>query len=840
MMIIEESSLPEPPIGKFERAYGLFQDGPTMHDVERLRVFAYRPDSKSEESVRRWRLSAVRNFEIGCAMASFEDRVLTATHWGTYYVSRHAGRLSKVEPWEGDPNPSPIGESLVSAVQGPLRIRRPAIRQGWLRHGPRKSLNARGAEAFVEVPWDEALDIAARELDRVRRTFGNQAIYGGSYGWASAGRFHHAQSQLHRFLNTMGGYTASTQTYSWAAGEIILPHVIGSTDGLIGNHSTWDTIVEHSGLIVAFGGLPLRNAQVQAGGLGKHQVKGQLLAAQERGARFVSISPLKDDLTSEVDFEWLWLRPNTDVPVMLALAYILISEGRYDTSFVRSHCVGFDAFKDYALGASDGLPKSPEWAAEISGIEASRLRSLAEDMISSRTMIMVNWAIQRADHGEQPYWMAVALAALLGQIGLPGGGFGFGYGSSNGGGRPDLGFKWAVLPQGKNPIRPQIPVARISDLLLDPGAEYDFNGRREVYPDIRLVYWAGGNPFHHHQDLNRLVAAWQQPETVIVNEHYWNPLAKHADIVLPACTTLERNDFAVAAREDLVVAMKQVIEREGESRSDFEILRGIAGRLGLKEKFDEGKDEMEWVRTIYDGCRAVAGNHAMTMPEFDEFWERGYTMIDRRIQSAVLLSDFRHDPERSPLATPSGKIEIFSEKIASFGYGDCGGLPRWYEPLEWLGSQKAARFPIHLLSCQPGSKLHSQYDHGKISLDEKVSGRAPIRISRQDANRRDIRDGDIVRVFNDRGACLAGARIDEDLKPGIAVLATGAWYDPLHSTEGGSLDKHGNPNVLTADKGASKLTQAPIPNSTLVEVEPHGGDVPAISAFDPPGFAERD
>jgi biotin/methionine sulfoxide reductase len=436
--------------------------------------------------------------------------------------------------------------------------------------------------------------------------------------------------------------------------------------------------------------------------------------------------------------------------------------------------------------------------------------------------------------------MAIALASLLGQIGLPGGGFGFGYGASNGGGRPDLGFKWAVLPQGKNPIRPQIPVARISDLLLDPGTEFDFNGQREVYPDIRLVYWVGGNPFHHHQDLNRLVAAWQQPETIIVNEHYWNPLAKHADIVLPACTTLERNDFAVAAREDLIVAMKQIIERVGEARSDFEIFRDIAGRLGLKAKFDEGRDEMEWVRIIYDGCRAAAGNHAMTMPDFDEFWEKGHALIDRQIRSAVLLADFRKDAQRSPLATPSGKIELFSEKIASFGYDDCGGLPRWYEPLEWLGSEKAARFPIHLLSCQPGSKLHSQYDHGKVSLNEKISGRAPIRISRHDAERQDIRDGDIVRVFNDRGSCLAGAKIDDDLKPGIAVLATGAWYDPIEPTEQGSLDKHGNPNVLTPDKGASKLTQAPIPNSTLVEIERYREEPPPISAFESPTFVERD
>lgn len=768
-------------------------------------------------------------------MKATSNRALTATHWGTYYVTETDGRLVKVEPWEGDPDPSPIGESLLNVVQGPLRVRRPAVRKGWLENGPRKGLNDRGSEPFIEVSWDKALELAAGELARIRRDFGNQAIYGGSYGWASAGRFHHAQSQLHRFLNTIGGYTASTQTYSWAAGEIILPHVIGSTDGLIGGHSTWDTIADHSKLIVAFGGLPLRNTQVQAGGLGKHHVRGQLNAAHERGARFVSISPIEDDLTSEIPFEWLWLRPNTDVAVMLALAHTLIVEGLFD-EFVYSHCVGFDRLREYILGSSDGTPKTPEWAEEISGLKASRLRALAGEMASSRTMIMVNWAIQRGDHGEQPYWMAIALAALLGQIGLPGGGFGFGYGASNGAGRPDLGFKWAVLPQGKNPVKPQIPVARISDLLLNPGSEFDFNGRKLVYPDIRLVYWAGGNPFHHHQDMNRMVAAWRQPETVIVHEHYWNPLARHADIVLPACTTLERNDFAVAARENLVVAMRQAIAKVDEARSDFDIFCDLAGLLGVKAEFDEKKDEMEWVRSIYEDCRTAAGNRSVEMPDFDEFWRIGHVEVHRAVRSGVLLADFRRNATAFPLKTPSGRIELFSETIASFGYDDCAGHPRWYEPFEWLGSKQTSNFPIHLLSCQPNSKLHSQYDHGAVSLREKISGRAPIRISRHDAERRGIRDSNIVRVFNGRGACLAGAIVDDTLNPGIAVLATGAWYDPLDPADGVSLDKHGNPNVLTPDRGASKLTQAPIPNSTLVEIEFYTEPLPTISAFAPPEF----
>jgi biotin/methionine sulfoxide reductase len=336
-----------------------------------------------------------------------------------------------------------------------------------------------------------------------------------------------------------------------------------------------------------------------------------------------------------------------------------------------------------------------------------------------------------------------------------------------------------------------------------------------------------------------LISAWRRPETIVVHEQYWNPLARYADIVLPASTTLERNDFAVANRENLVVAMKRIIDPVGEARSDFEILRELARRLNVREAFDEGRDEMAWVEAIYESCRSAAEKQSIAMPDFDEFWRAGHVLVERNICSSTMLADFRRDASRFPLKTPSGRIELFSDTIASFGYDDCVGHPSWYEPIEWLGSKSSHRFPIHLLSCQPRSKLHSQYDHGAESLREKVAGRAPIRISPDDANRRGITPFDIVRVFNERGACLAGAVIDHEMKPGIAMLATGAWYDPVDPAKQGSLDKHGNPNVLTPDRGSSRLTQAPIPNSTLVEIELYREEAPLVSAFTPPAFVVR-
>jgi biotin/methionine sulfoxide reductase len=767
------------------------------------------------------------------------ETTLTATHWGTYRVQTDNGRLVAVDGWQEDPAPSPIGQSL-SAVQGPLRIARPAVRRGWLDSGPGGTGAGRGVDPFVEISWDEALDLVTGELDRVRREHGNEAIYGGSYGWASAGRFHHAQSQLHRFLNLIGGYTSSVQTYSWAAGEIILPHVIGNTDGLTGYHSTWNTIVEHGRLIVAFGGLPLRNSQVQAGGLGRHLVQEELAAASRRGVRMVSISPVPDDAPPAIEAERIWLKPNTDVAVMLGIAHTLITENLHDEDFLARYCVGFAKLRDYILGVTDGIAKTPWWAEAISSVQADRIVALARDMAAGPTIVMANWALQRGDHGEQPYWMTIALASLLGQIGLPGGGFGFGYGATNGMGRPELGFKWPSLPQGQNPVSTFVPVARISDLLLRPGQEYDFNGQRLVYPDIRFVYWAGGNPFHHHQDLNRFVAAWRRPDTIVCHEQFWNPLARYSDIVLPVTTSLERNDIAFANRENVVVAMKKAIEPVGEAHSDFAIFCDMAERMGVAGSFSGNRGEMEWLHDFYDEARETASAHGIAMPDFETFWDTGALTVERPVRSHVLLSAFRADPVANPLKTPSGRIELYSNTIASFGYDDCLGHPAWFEPAEWLGSPLSTKYPLHLLSCQPGSKLHSQYDHGVNSLREKVQGRAPIRLNPQDAARRGIKSSDVARVFNARGACLAGAVLDDAIKPGIVVLATGAWYDPDDPAAPMPLDKHGNPNVLTIDKGTSRLAQAPIVNTVLVEVERFQPPVPPVTAFVPPTFVRSE
>ena len=200
----------------------------------------------------------------------------------------------------------------------------------------------------------------------------------------------------------------------------------------------------------------------------------------------------------------------------------------------------------------------------------------------------------------------------------------------------------------------------------------------------------------------------------------------------------------------------------------------------------------------------------------------------------VIFEEFRMNPDANPLPTPSGRIEIFSEKIASYNYADCPGHPTWMEPAEWLGSAIARTYPLHLLTTQPGTRLHGQMDMARVSHQSKVAGREPMRINRADAGARGISDGDVVRVFNDRGAILAGAVLTDDIRAGVIQISTGAWYDPVEPGAIGSLDKHGNPNVLTLDKGTSRLAQGPSAQTTLVQVEKFIGDPPPVSAFETP------
>ncbi|CAH1662518.1 molybdopterin-dependent oxidoreductase [Chelatococcus asaccharovorans] len=747
---------------------------------------------------------------------------LFGTHFGTYEVVHDGEGRPELRGFRHDPRPSPIGAGFLELADHPERLRQPMVRQGWLNAGEgARDGSGRGREPFVPVDWDTAARLVAAEITRIRATHGNAAIFAGSYGWASAGRFNHAPSQLKRFLNLCGGFVSSVNTYSYGAAAVLLPHVIGPAFvGATDAAPSWDLIAAHARMVISFGGFRLTNAQVEAGGTGQHRAERWLERLVAKGVRVVVVSPVGTDvpdIAGRAQIEHVAIRPNTDTAVMLAMAEVLLAEGRARRDFLDRYTTGFDTFAAYLTGASDGVAKTPEWAEAISGMPAETIRGLARAFAEAPALVNASWSLQRARFGEQPYWAAIALAAMAGQIGRPGAGFAFGLTAVSSVGQPIRHLKGPALPQGPNPVKAFIPVARITELLTRPGERLAYNGRDLTLPDIRLVWWAGGNPFHHHQDLNRLAEAWRRPDTVIVNESVWTATARHADIVLPASLPFERDDIAASSRDNWLVASRQVMAPPPGVLSDFRIFARIARELGLEEAFTEGLNEDGWLRRLYGGYR----ERHPELPDFETFQAEGYAGLDLGEEAAapgVPFADFIADPLAHPLATPSGRIEIVSDTIAGFGYPDIAGHPVWMPPEEWLGAPLAETYPLHLLSPQPAHRLHSQLELVGESQRAKRTGHEVALLNPVDAGSRGIADGDIIEIFNDRGRSRAAARLSDEVMAGVVVLPTGGWFDPVVMPDGTSVDRGGNPNVLTSDRPTSHLTGGAAPNSCLVDV----------------------
>lgn len=755
-----------------------------------------------------------------------------SAHWGVFRA-RWDGKQLQVQPHPGDPDPNPLIDNLPGALRHPARVAQPMVRRGWLERGPGPD-DRRGRDTFVPMAWPEVLDRLAAELRRVQLAHGAEGIFGGSYGWSSAGRFHHAQSQVHRFLNTaLGGYVRSVNSYSAGASGPMLPHVMGTMEEVARRNVTWEQVVAHTDVLLAFGGMALKNSRVASGGISRHVERQAMADAAARGCRFVNVSPLQTDLPDEARGDWWPVVPGTDTALMLALVHQLVADGTHDRGFIARYCEGWDTFEAYLMGRSDGQPKDADWAAPICGMPAAQIRALARDLVGKRVLVVVAHALQRAEHGEQPVWMGAVLAAALGQIGLPGGGYNYALGTLAHYGKRHNAVAAPALPQGTNGVKAFIPVARIADMLLAPGTPFDYNGQRHTYPHIRLAYWAGGNPFHHHQDLQRLARAFRTLDTFVVHESAWTATARHADIVLPSTLTLEREDIAGTPTDPLLVAMHRIAPPVGQARDDYDIFCDLAQRLGRLDAFSEGRSTRQWLQHLYAklrGSLAELGVPPDQRPDFDTFWAQGELRLPQREDDGGLLRGFRQDPGGHPLPTPSGKLHVASATVAGFGYADCPGHPAW------LAKRHVpdARHPLWLVANQPHTKLHSQLDFGGHCQAHKRQGREVCTLHPAAAAARGIAEGDIVRLYNEVGACLASAHLSAALREDVVQLPTGAWYDPTEDAQGRPLCAHGNPNVLTRDFGTSSLAQGCTGQLSTVQVERWDHPLPPIRAFDPP------
>ncbi|MDX1300793.1 trimethylamine-N-oxide reductase TorA [Photobacterium sp.] len=775
---------------------------------------------------------------------------VSGSHWGAFRAHIYAGKVQEIKPLEMDKYPTEMLDGIKGIIYSPSRVRYPMVRLDWLKKH-KYSGETRGNNRFIRVTWDEALDLFYRELERVQKDYGPWALHAGQTGWRQTGQFHSCTSHMQRAVGMHGNYITKVGDYSTGAGQTVLPYVLGSTE-VYAQGTSWSEILDHSKNIVLWATDPVKNLQV-GWNCETHESFAYLEQLKDKVAKgeinVLSVDPVKNKTQRYLGNDHMFINPQTDVAFMLAVAHTLYTEDLYDKKFVQTYCLGFDDFVPYLTGESkDKIEKTPEWAAEICGVTADEIRDFARMLVSDRTQILFGWSIQRQQHGEQPYWMGAVIAAMVGQIGLPGGGVSYGHHYSSIG-VPSTGFAAPGgfprnVDQGQKPkwdnndfngYSRTIPVARWIDCLLEPGKEIKYNGSKVKLPDYKMMVISGNNPWHHHQDRNRMKQAFQKLQTVVTVDFAWTATCRFSDIVLPACTQFERNDIDVYGSYSGrgLLAMQKLVDPLYQSKTDFDIFTELSRRFGRHKEYTRGMDEMEWVRSLYSDCRD-ANKGKFEMPEFDEFWEKGVLDFGEG-KPWVRHADFREDPEINALGTPSGFIEIFSRKIDRFGYQECQGHPMWFEKSERShGGPGSEKHPFWMQSCHPDKRLHSQMcESEQYRATYAVKGREPIYINPKDAAAKGIKDGDLVRVFNDRGQLLAGAVLTDSYAPGVVRIEEGAWYGPLNEKVG-AICTYGDPNTLTQDIPSSELAQATSANTCLVNFEKYTGVVPPVTAFGGP------
>ncbi|HRO57578.1 MAG TPA: molybdopterin-dependent oxidoreductase [Burkholderiaceae bacterium] len=768
------------------------------------------------------------------ALRKFTGTVAHADHYGPLVATVTEGRITKITPTDADKRPTAmLTEGMLGRTYDKTRIQGPCIRKSyleWVQNGQKGSNKPelRGKDEWIQVGWDTALGLTAKAILDTIEEYGNEGCFSSSYGgWSHAGIFRPNVLQG-RFFNLLGGSSMTVGDYSAGAGQIIMPLVLGDME-VYSAQSSWEQIRDNTEVFVFVGCDPDKNNRIEYT-VADHEMFPSWNAIKKAGVRFISINPQFTTTDENMGSEWVRIIPNTDTALFLAMAKHLLDKGLHKQDFIDRYTVGFERYRAYLDGEdADGTPpKTAEWAEKLTGIPAAKIRELAELMAKKRTQIAGSWAIQRAHHGEMPYWAIVNFACVTGGIGLPGQGVGFSWHYGGGGTAQSGGTAPTGMSQGRNPVKKICPASRINEMLLNPGKEFTYLGNHYTFPQVKLIYNAGNNAYSHQQDLNELARAIGTVDTIICQEPWWNGSARWADIVLPATSTLERNDISSGGTYniDKVFAMKQVIAPVGEALDDFEIFRRLAALCGVEYAFTEGKTQLDYVKAAYAACTA-----AKDMP-FEAFWEAGVAPIKvpEEARKWDRHADFRADPQKNPLHTPTGKIEMYSATIEKMALDDMPPMPKWQEPAEYLGNAKEGQ--LHVVGPHPYYRLHSQLNNAE-SLRERyaVQTREPLTINTQDARERGIADGDLVELYNERGAVVVGAKLSDKIMPGVVSLYEGAW--PQLDSKGRC--NNGQINFLTSSRRASGLTQATTANTCLASLRKcTDADPGGTKAFDPP------
>lgn len=760
---------------------------------------------------------------------ALEKKVKTIPHasnLGAFYADvDESGRIIKIHPQESDKDSKyPGNEAWIDRVYSDTRVKYPCVRKSYLEGKVAPEL--RGKEEFVRVSWDKVTELILDKLKNVKA----EEIYNASYsGWGHPGLLHNCGAVAGRFFNTVfGGAVGTDGEYSNGAAGKVNATIMGDLE-VYSLQTSHDVILENTKVYVMWGADLFKCNQIDY----KVANRGDnpyFEKYEKSGIKFITIDPQYTDIAKRFNAEWIKIRPNTDVAMMLGMCHHLYTSNQYDKEFIEKYTFGFDKFLPYLLGKTEDIvEKTPAWAAKITGIDEKIIKSLADTFVKNRTFLAGNWAMQRAHHGEQADWMLIVLASMIGQVGLPGGGFGFSMHYS-GGAQAFSGVALpGGLPQGKNKVDVNIPASRISEAIMNPGKKIKFKGGEMTYPDIKVLYITGATLIGHHPNTNELIKTIRTLDTVVVHEPWWTPMAKMADIVLPSTTPLERDDITYGGSysQDYIYAMRKVIEPLWEARNDYDIFAQMAKKAGEKEyrKFTGGKSKEELIRGFYEKSDCV------NYMSFDEFWDKGFVYFEPPAEAKKFVrhSAFRADPIANKLATETGKIQIFSQKFADFKLDDFKGHPMWFEPAEWLGDkEQTKKYPLHVLSPHPKFRIHSQLDNSFVRKAYKVGNREPVLINDEDAKSYGIKDGDTVEIYNDRGRILCGAVVSKDIMKGVISVEEGAWYDPENIHDKNPVCNAGHINILTSSIPTSTMAQATSVNTCLaaikkVDAKPYGG-----------------
>lgn len=667
-----------------------------------------------------------------------------------------------------------------------------------LKH-PMKRVGARGEGKFRPISWGEALDTVAGELIRVKENYGPSSILYTGYG-GERGLFH-CTYLLMRLFNMFGGFTmwwggASAES-SWFASR--------ATYGTLLTGHTRDDHV-NSRLIIMWGWNPVST-------IFNTNTTFHLMKAKEAGARIVCLDPRFTDSAGIIADQWIPIRPGTDTAMMIAMAYVIIERNLQDQRFLDTYTIGFDRFKDYVTGVEDGLPKTPAWAEPITGVPAAVIENLAMEYATSKPAALIaSWGPGRTAYGEQYHRAAITLAAMTGNVGIHGGGA--------------AGLEWGpvcvplgvMVPTGKNPAeagvsytkgsldsslrnRTRVHTSRIWDAIL--------KGKAGGYPsDIKLCYITHSNCLNQFPNTNKGVQALNKLEFIVVHEQFMTPTAKFADILLPINTNWERNDIAPPwIGGPYYIFMNKAIDAMYESKSDFEICCELAPRLGIANFSD--KTEEEWLRELIK----MSPEMSKDITDYEKFKREGVHKW-KFSEPQISFKEQIEDPEQHPFPTPSGKIEIYSQRLAELNNPENPPVPKYIESWEGINDPLAKKYPLQLITFHFKTRAHSCFDN--IPWLKQLEAQT-VWISSRDALARGISNGDEVRVFNNRGEMILPAKVTERIMPGVAAIGEGAWYRP----DSTGADRGGCPNVLTKDDYSPG---GAVPsNTSLVQVEKAGG-----------------